>query len=360
MRARTLVFGAVAATAGAAAAYAFAVRPWSRSWGVDPDEAGLALPGDDLVADATVVETRGIEIGAPPEAVWPWLVQMGYNRAGWYSYDAIDMKGASLDRIIPELQQLAVGDLVPNSADTAFAVRAIDPGQSLVLYFDAAMVEEQMAAARARKAGGEGAEETSANLKAASRMMPPMAGFAASWAFVLRPLDGRRTRLVERLRVRMPAPESPAAGVMGTMFGFGVFAMTRKQMLGVRDRAEAALIAAGISAEFAARERSEAGTVPAEVPAPETSEPETPGSGTPGVEAAEAPTAEAAEAPTAEAAEAPEPATAETAEPQPAAAPRPRRPRRRTPPAPKPPAAEGAESTEPEAPEPSATEGVEP
>lgn len=335
MRARTLVFGAVAATAGAAAAYAFAVRPWSRSWGVDPDDAGLALPGDELVADATVVETRGIEIGAPPEAVWPWLVQMGYNRAGWYSYDAIDMKGASLDRIDPELQHLAVGDLVPNSPETAFEVKAVETGRALVLYADEKLVEAQVAAARAKKEAGEAVEATPANLQAAGKMMPSMPGFAASWAFVLQPLDGRRTRLVERLCVHVSAPAGPAAVVMGEVFGFGVFTMVRKQMLGIRDRAEAALIAAGISAEFAAREGFEAGTLPAEIPAHE------------------APAAGVAET------EAPGPATPEAVEP-PVEAPGSRRPRRRTPPAPKPSATEGAESTEPEAPETSATEGVEP
>jgi hypothetical protein len=333
-----LIIGALAATAAAGAAYAFAVRPWWRSWGVDPAEADLGLAGDDLVTDATVVETRGVEIGAPPDAVWPWLVQMGYNRAGWYSYDVIDMKGASVDRIVPELQQLAVGDLVPNSPDTAFVVRAVEPGSSLVLYADEATVQEQVEAARARKAAGETVEETPANLKAAGRMMPSMPGFAASWAFVLRPLDnGRRTRLVERFRVRMPAPESPAAGVMGSMFGFGVFAMTRKQMLGIRDRAEAALIAAGISAEFAAREGFEAGRVPAAPPEPPAAE--TPAAETPPVESAEPAETPAAE-PTA-----PEPAaeptetteateTTETTEPPAPEAPGSRRPKRRKPPAP--------------------------
>ena len=126
------------------------------------------------------------------------------------------------------------------------------------------LTQEQVAAARAKKAAGEAVEETPANLKAAGRMIPAMPGFAASWAFVLRPLDdGRRTRLVERFRVRMPAPEGPAANVLGNVFGFGVFAMTRKQMLGIRDRAEAALIAAGISAEFATRQGFEAGVEPA-------------------------------------------------------------------------------------------------
>jgi hypothetical protein len=254
IRARNLLFGAAAALAAATTAYAVVVRPWWRAWGVDPADAAIDFPGDDLVADANVVESRGVEIDAPPDTVWPWLIQLGYNRAGWYSYDVIDMKGASVDRILPELQHLAVGDLVPNSPDTAFVVRALEPGQALVLYADEKTVEEQVAAARARKEAGEAIEETPANLKAAGMMMPAMPGFAASWAFVLVPLDeGRRTRLVERFRVRMPAPEGPAATVLGGAFGFGVFAMTRKQMLGIRDRAEAAHIAAGISAEFTGR-----------------------------------------------------------------------------------------------------------
>lgn len=290
IRKRTLFFGVAVAGAGAAAAYALAIRPWWRSWGVDPVEAELALPGDDLVADATVVETRGLEIGAPPDAVWPWLVQMGYDRAGWYSYDVVDMKGGSADRIVPELQSLAVGDEVPNSPDTAFVVRALEPGRSLVLYADDATVHEQVAAARAKKEAGEEVEETPANLKAASRMMPSMPEFAASWAFVLSPLDdGRRTRLVERFRVRMPEPDGPAANVMGGMFGFGVFAMTRKQMLGIRDRAEAALIAAGISAEFAGRGPARPPEAAAEPPVEKAARPAKKA-------AAEAPATEGAEA----------------------------------------------------------------
>ena len=99
----------------------------------------------------------------------------------------------------------------PNSPDTAFVVRSLEPGQSLVLYADEKTVEEQVAAARARKEAGEATEATPANLKAAGRMMPAMPGFAASWAFVLRPLDdGRKSRLTERFRIRMAAPEGPA------------------------------------------------------------------------------------------------------------------------------------------------------
>ena len=60
------------------------------------------------------IDTRTIEVDAAPEDVWPWLVQMGYGRAGWYSYDQMDQKGRSADEIVPEWQGLAVGDTMPH------------------------------------------------------------------------------------------------------------------------------------------------------------------------------------------------------------------------------------------------------
>jgi hypothetical protein len=239
MRIRTLMIGTAAAAAGAAAAYAYAVRPWWRAWGVDPDESAMPLPGDDLVPDPTVVETRAIDIDAKPDEVWPWIVQMGYGRAGWYSYDAIDMKGGSLEHIDPALQGLAEGDMIPVAPDAAFQARIVEPGHALVMYADEAMMEEQTkAAAAARQAAAEEAEGTPANLRAATRAMPSMAGFVLSWALVVRELDDGTTRLTERMRVTMPAPSGGGQRVMGEAFGFGVFAMTRKQMLGIRRRAE--------------------------------------------------------------------------------------------------------------------------
>jgi hypothetical protein len=199
-----------------------------------------------LVADATAVETRAIEIAAPPAAVWPWLVQMGYGRAGWYSYDAIDMKGRSADAILPEWQGLAVGDIVPVAPDAGFAVRVLEPGRALVLYGDEALMQEQAAKAKAAHEAGEAVEGTPANLRAVGTMMPSMPGFAASWAFVLEPLDGGiRTRLVERLRLRAPAGQK-GMDVFLPAFGFGVFVMVRKQMLGIRDRVERVVAAEAV------------------------------------------------------------------------------------------------------------------
>ena len=76
------------------AAFWLAVRPWWRAWGADPAEAVKALPGDDVVPDAPVSDTRAITINAPPSAVWPWLAQMGYERAGFYGYDLLENLGS--------------------------------------------------------------------------------------------------------------------------------------------------------------------------------------------------------------------------------------------------------------------------
>jgi hypothetical protein len=80
------------------------IQPWQHRWGASDQEVQRAMPGDDVLPDAAST-TRAITIAAPPEQVWPWLVQLGYGRGGWYSYDWIDNDGRpSADRIIPELQ----------------------------------------------------------------------------------------------------------------------------------------------------------------------------------------------------------------------------------------------------------------
>jgi hypothetical protein len=247
MRLRTpfLILGAAAA--GAIVAYKARIEPWWRSWGVDPDEATRVLPGDEIVGTPDVVDTRAVTIDAPPSAVWPWLVQMGYGRGGWYSYDAVDMRGSSATEILPELQQLQVGDLLPTHPDGGFVVRTVEPEHALVVSIDPETIQAQAEAARARAeaAGsevvGEMVETAPANLKAAGAFLETATSpdFNASWAFVLEPADGGRTRLIERFRVAM---DQDGAGVRlgAPMLGFGVFLMVRRQLLGIRDRVERA------------------------------------------------------------------------------------------------------------------------
>jgi hypothetical protein len=92
------------------------------------------MPGDELVSAPWFNATRAITINAPPADVWPWIVQIGFGRAGWYSYDALDNAGRpSADQVLPEFQQPEAGDWVPMASrvneDTAFRIRAFEPEQ---------------------------------------------------------------------------------------------------------------------------------------------------------------------------------------------------------------------------------------
>ncbi len=223
-----------ALTLGGAAIW-ITVRPWWLRWGVDPEEAVKPLPGDDVVPNAPIHETRAVTIDAPPAAVWPWLVQMGFGRAGWYSYDVVDMKGKSADQILPEFQALAVGDVAPTHPGGGFKVKAIEPDHALVLYLDTDLARSQ-----AEAANGTAADSTPANLRAGGALMGAAqpTEFAASWAFVVEPLPGNRTRLIERLRVTFSGGDRPWSRLSLPVLGFGVFVMIRKQLLGIRSRAE--------------------------------------------------------------------------------------------------------------------------
>jgi hypothetical protein len=105
-----------------AVAYPAVIRPWMMRWGATDEERHKPLPGDELVPDPLTTSTRAITVNAPVEVVWPWLMQMGTGRAGWYSYAWLEnllprcARGAEItnaERIIPEFQNLKVGDSIP-------------------------------------------------------------------------------------------------------------------------------------------------------------------------------------------------------------------------------------------------------
>lgn len=240
MRTRWILAGvALGTTAGVAAARA---RDWYTTWGVDRDERTKMLPGDELVPEPTGGETRGITIDAPPAAVWPWLVQMGYGRAGWYSWDQLDQRGRSADAVVPEWGAIAVGDILPTHPGGGFEVAVLEPERALVLRSDTALVERQAEAARAAAEGskdaGTGLEAATTGVQASGAMLSTMPhDFEASWAFVLEPLAGDRTRLIERFRVRFGDTSGTPPFAL-PLLGFGVFVMLQKQMEGIRRRAE--------------------------------------------------------------------------------------------------------------------------
>jgi len=109
---------ATAIASAVISAYLRLFRPWQLSWGATADEVGRTLPGDEVAPDPTFDATRAITIAATPEQIWPWLLQAGVKRAGWYAYDLLDNLGRpSARKIIPKRHQVAVGDLVPLSPD---------------------------------------------------------------------------------------------------------------------------------------------------------------------------------------------------------------------------------------------------
>jgi hypothetical protein len=241
---RAFIVGAAAA-AGVGIGVSKA-RAEFRSWGIDPEAQARRLPGDELVPGAEAIDTRSLTIAAAPEAVWPWLVQMGYGRAGWYSWDQLDMNVQSADRIVPELQDLQVGDIVPTHPGGGFEVRILEPGHALVLYADRELIEAQA------KAMPHGVDDASTNVRATGLYLEKtMQGdFQASWAFIVEPDGEGGTRLIERFRGHMaPAPAAdgatkPMPKLAGPMLLFGLFVMVRRQLQGIRDRAEGRPVAA--------------------------------------------------------------------------------------------------------------------
>jgi hypothetical protein len=166
------------------------------------DEATRSLPGDELVADAKVRWNHAITIRAHPADIWPWLVQMGCRRAGWYSYDGLDNGGVrSAERIVRELQQVRVGDIFPMSpkVEDTFVVRSVEPERALVL---------------GDAAGG------------------------MAWEFVLEPIDENSTRVIARVRATY---DSPALGLFLKLVWHPThFAMERRQLVNLKRRVEAA------------------------------------------------------------------------------------------------------------------------
>ncbi|MFZ4720270.1 MAG: hypothetical protein ACOYMR_12655 [Ilumatobacteraceae bacterium] len=172
-----------------------------RNWGSTPDEIASALPGDELCPGARIVATRSISLASPPEQVFPWLRQMGFGRAGWYSYDLLDNLGRRSARaIVDEWQDVSAGDSIPGGP-VGFEATIVDPPHSFVLRL----------AARGRV--GRRIDFT--------------------LAYDLRPVEGG-TRLVTRARAKIDVPGGVLLERVILEPGDGI--MVRKQLLGLARR----------------------------------------------------------------------------------------------------------------------------
>jgi len=94
------------------------LRPWQLRWGATDDEIKRPMPGDEIVRQPSFNATRAVTIHAPAAQIYPWIVQMGVTRAGWYSYDLLDNLGRpSAEVLLPEQQNRHIGDVIPLSPD---------------------------------------------------------------------------------------------------------------------------------------------------------------------------------------------------------------------------------------------------
>lgn len=193
------------------------LRPWYRRWGATPEEARRALPGDALVPQPKSEIALAISIPAPPERVWPWFVQLGCGRGGWYSYDMLDNAGRpSAERILPEHQQIQVGDEIWATPDgkLKYPVVEVRPGQALVL-------------------GGTLDTSTAQEVEPAAPR--PAAYFSGVLAWVLEPLEVNRTRLIFRQRTDWN-PSFVNALMYRVFLEPIAFVMGRRMLLGIERR----------------------------------------------------------------------------------------------------------------------------
>ena len=187
-----------------AALYWFPVRRWMSRWGATPSDLARVMAGDGLLPRWTYSGTLAVVVRARPQDIWPWLVQIGYQRGGLYSYDWLDRLVGYLDRpsatrILPEFQHLSVGDTIPLGRGPSWPVAVVEPNHALVLD------------------------------------MRNMGGIDWVWQFGLYAVDEHRTQLVSRSRVRA---RTIWARLLTYMIEPAGFVMTRRMLLGIRERAE--------------------------------------------------------------------------------------------------------------------------
>jgi hypothetical protein len=221
LRRWTTVAVRLAPPAAMLAVYALWIRPRLLTWGAKPEEISRTYPTDELIPDPdSSVFTMATTLPASPKCVWPWLTQMGGDRAGWYSWDRLDHWGVpSLDRIVPEWQSLRVGQHLRNARDGSnwMTVILAEPNRTLALRTNMAFPSRR-------------------SFDPSGRM--PQVYMDGVWSFHLRSVGDGQTRLVARMRGR--SRPSALLRPLGLLVGDPLhFTMQVRQFHNLRARVKA-------------------------------------------------------------------------------------------------------------------------
>jgi hypothetical protein len=194
--------GVVTAVAVVAIAFLGFYRPWHLRWGTTPEDLARTMPGDEIVQRPVFNATRAVTIDARPDDIWPWIVQIGFGRAGWYSYDLLDNLGRpSSVRVVSELQHIEVGDLIP-----------LGPGKGSGMFVKEFVLNRSMLWWTGKNG-------------------------QTTWAWGLYPTSDGTTRLVTRVRAPL-SWDRPMSAVWLVLTEVADFPMMRKCLLGIKRRAE--------------------------------------------------------------------------------------------------------------------------
>jgi len=184
-----IVIGIVIAVGIAGFVYVLVILPWQLRRGASNAKIQRSLPGDDVVPSPKSGYTQAITIKAQKSEVWKWLVQIGYKRAGWYTYDflhrlagiagCVDDERRSAKRIIPELQDLGVGDVIEIAQEMGYTVVGLEPEQTLIL---------------------QSILDTGKWISVSSDDPLPEKYLRSSWVWFLEEIDENTTRLIVRVR----------------------------------------------------------------------------------------------------------------------------------------------------------------
>lgn len=218
---RNIVEGMCGALTMAIAIITPFLQSWRTKWGATDKEVNSPLLGDDIIAKPKWQYTQAITIGVPVEQVWPWLVQIGQARGGFYSYQALEnLVGCNInnaDEIIPELQHIEVGANIMLHPKVPFPVALVEPGRAIVLHYD---TREGLTPIPGTK---------------------PVDYFESTWLFFLNAGDGNSTRLISRFRIDYNLS-------MRNKMSYGYFVepisstMQQQMLRGIKKRAEACKI----------------------------------------------------------------------------------------------------------------------